>query len=287
MKQKALIGKKPETTHYSIADHIGFHSRGVELCGKYGQLIDSPELINRYHQAVAWESDAFNPARQSEYTDRKADVDRRRDKVYRGMRGLVRIQLKHFEPSIRAAASHVDTLLKSYGDVPRANYSAKTADIDSLVDRLHGDAYRLAAETLGLRSWINELEALNLRFKTLEENAAQEAMAKPKVSARLIRNASDDALRRIIARIEARIILDGPEPFAAFAREYNILVKEYNTHVHEHYGRLHARTDIAPAIIGSIDAQPYTGKPVIVIPTVSLRHQGSGNSNDNRNLHCS
>jgi hypothetical protein len=65
--------------------------------------------------------------------------------------------------------------------------------------------------------------------------------------------------------------LNGPESYLPFRDEFNALVKEYNTYVHEHYGRLHARTDIAPAIIGAIDAQPYTGRPVIVIPSVSLR----------------
>jgi hypothetical protein len=272
MKQKTLIGKKPETTHYSAANHLSFHNEGVALCGKHAPLIDSPELLVRYREAVTRESGAFSQAQRSEYTDRKAEVNRRRAGAYRGIGSLVRAQLKHFDPSVRAAAHLVANLLKSYGDVSRVSYSAGTADIGSLVDRLRGDSYLPAVETLGLRTWVNELEALNLRFKILMADTERETVARSKFNVRRTRLESDGALRRIVARIEARIVLDGPEPFAAFAREYNVLVKKYNILVHEHYGRLHARIDIAPAIIASPAPQPYTGKPVTVIPEVALRH---------------
>jgi hypothetical protein len=272
MKQITLIGKKPETTHYSAADHLGFHSQGVELCRKYESLVDSPELLVRYREAVARESDAFSLKQQSEFTGRKEEVNRRRAGAYRGIRSFVHAQLKHFDPSVRTAASHVANLLKNYGDMSRVDYTTGTADIDSLVDRLRGDSYLPAVETLGLRVWVDELEALNLRFKTLAEDTARERIARSKFNARRTRLESDAALRRIVARVEARIMLDGPEPFAAFAREYNMFVKKYNTLVHEHYGRLHARINIAPAIIATLAPQPYTGKPVTVIPEVALRH---------------
>jgi hypothetical protein len=271
MKQKKLIGKKPEVTHYTKADHIGFHVRGIELCRKYGQIIDSPELIDHYNRAVEQESNAFNWPQRSEYTNRKAAIDRQRSKTYRGICDIATTQLKHPDPSLHNAALHINILLKSYGNIPRTNYDSRTADIDSLISRLHDDAYRPAAETLGLHPWIDELEALNSRFKTFVENTAREKMARPKPGAHSTRIKSNEALSRIIARIEAQITLHGPEPFAAFAKEYNVLVKEYNTLVHEHYGRLHVRTDIAPAIIGPIGAQPCTGRPVTVIPEVALR----------------
>jgi hypothetical protein len=41
--------------------------------------------------------------------------------------------------------------------------------------------------------------------------------------------------------------------------------------VNEHYGRLHVRTDISPAIIDEIPPQAATGLPVYVIPVLHLR----------------
>ncbi|MDR1221328.1 MAG: DUF6261 family protein [Tannerella sp.] len=270
MNRKNFTGKKPEVTHYSNADHISFHSRGVELCGKYGSLIDSPDLLTRYREAAARESDAFGRGRRSEYTEKKAEVDRQRDGAYRGICSLVRAQLKHVDSTVRAAAHRVDLLLKNYSDLSHADYSAGTAAIDNLLERLHGDEYLVDVETLGLHTWLGELEALNLRFKILAKDTARETAARPKGSAWRSRGASDDALYRIIDRIEAKVILDGTEPFAAFAREYSVLVKKYNTLVHEHYGRLHARIDIAAAVLAPLSPQPYTGTPVTLIPEVAL-----------------
>ena len=71
--------------------------------------------------------------------------------------------------------------------------------------------------------------------------------------------------------MEARIILGEASDYTDFVDEQNILIKHYNNLVREHYGRLHARTDIAPAIISPIEAQKYTGKPVFVIPELRLR----------------
>jgi hypothetical protein len=102
----------------------------------------------------------------------------------------------------------------------------------------------------------------------------QETAGKPAITTRTARRETDTALRLITRRIEALVTLNGQDVFLPFRDEFNALVKEYNTYVHEHYGRLHARIDIAPALIGQIGVQPYTGKPVNVIPEVSLRQTG-------------
>jgi hypothetical protein len=209
--------------------------------------------------------------RSSEFTTAKAEVDHERDSVYAGMQATVHINLKHFSPDFRAATTHVNRLLESYGNVTHADYNAETADINSIVTRLRSDAYGTVVNILGLMPWINKLDQLNTLFNTYVDDTMQETAEKPAVSTCDARRETDDSLQRITQRIEALVTLNGPENFIPFRDEFNALVKVYNTHVHEHYGRLHARTDIAPAIIGSIDAQPYTGRPVTVIPEVALR----------------
>jgi hypothetical protein len=56
----------------------------------------------------------------------------------------------------------------------------------------------------------------------------------------------------------------------AFADEFNTLTNHYNTLLHEHYGRLHARTDLSQANVDTIEDQPFNGTPVYVIPNVNL-----------------
>ncbi|MDR2472417.1 MAG: hypothetical protein LBD53_02475 [Tannerella sp.] len=55
-------------------------------------------------------------------------------------------------------------------------------------------------------------------------------------------------------------------------------MKHYNTLVNEHYGRIRARIDISPAIIAPVATQPCTGKPIFVIPEVSLRNVATDGS---------
>jgi hypothetical protein len=124
---------------------------------------------------------------------------------------------------------------------------------------------------LGLAPWTQELETENNLFKTYVEDTTLEQIEKPEVSPKDSRKQTDDALRAITDRVMARINIEGPDYFVDFVKEFNVTTDHYNTLVREHYGRLHARTDITPAEIAEITLQPYTGKPVFVIPSLTLR----------------
>jgi hypothetical protein len=149
-------------------------------------------------------------------------------------------------------------------------YDAETTAIDSILARLFSDGYMPAVELTGILPWANRLQSLNRLFKTFVDDMAQEQLGKPNLSPKAARHETDEALRPITNRVTALIDLNGPEAYIPFADEFNVLVKHYNTLVHEHYGRLHAKTDIAPAVIDAIATQAFTGQPVFVIPTVGL-----------------
>jgi hypothetical protein len=260
--------------HYLNANHVEFHRLALETYRKHSAVIDAPAMIDNYQTALTQESNVFTAIRRSEFTKKKATVDRQRDKVYTGMLGMVRANLKNFDPQICDAAERVNNLLSSYNAVTKAGYDAETADIDSIVNRLRGNAYTSAVELLGLTSWVDELEALNMQFKTYADNTVQEAIDRPDISPKDARRQSDEAHRQIADRVEAMITLNGETALTAltaFIEEYNTLVKHYNTLLNEHYGRIHAQMDISSAIIAPVAPQPFTGKPVFVIPEVSLR----------------
>ena len=266
-----LIKRKPELSHYQNAEHGAFHRSSLDICQRYASLIGEPPLIDRYSETVAQESSIFMWIRRSEFTQKKAEADQQRDRTYTGMLGTVRIGLKHFDQQMQDAAEHIYNLLKGYDDVPRMNYDAETAAIDNIVARLRSEAYVPAVQLLGLTSWINELDTLNAQFKTYAEDATQEEIDKPDITLRTARRETDASLRAIMARVDALATLNGPEPFVAFIDEFDTLVRHYNALIHEHYGRIHARTDISSALIDDIPPQPFIGKPVFVIPDVSLR----------------
>ncbi|MDR0613142.1 MAG: DUF6261 family protein, partial [Dysgonamonadaceae bacterium] len=115
-----------------------------------------------------------------------------------------------------------------------------------------------------------ELERLNTLFKSYVDSADQEQWGKPEISSTVARKQTDEALRRLTARLTAIITIDGPEESQELLVEYNTLANRYNNLVKEHYGRLHAKTDISGGDIEPIEVQDYTGDEVNVIPKVSV-----------------
>jgi hypothetical protein len=270
MPQAILLLKKPDLTHFSTADHIEYHKIAYSECQEASAVINAPDLLANYFTKVQQEDGTYKYIRSSEYTAKKVETDHARDRVFNGISGLVDLNLKHFDPAIRDNALHLHSLLVNYGDLTNEGYDAETADIDSVTTRLKSPAYSPAVQNLGLTAWVAELENLNTLFKSYVEDVTMEQVAKPSVAARVARRETDNALRSITARVTSLIDLNGPDQYVAFVEKFNVTVNHYNTLLHEHYGRLHAKTDITPATIAPIGVQPFTGKPVYVIPTVTI-----------------
>lgn len=266
----ALKLKKPETYFYRKGDHLSFHEQAYALCDKYEALIASPSEREAYRAAVATERTVFNWLLRSEYTAKKVAVDRQRDAVWKNTGRLLRVYTRHFDPSKRDAALRLQTLFAHYGDLPRAAYDAETVKIAGFVVLARGSDYAPAVATLGLGEWVEELGRLNDVFKELADAVLQEHSEKPATTLAEARRTTDLAMRSIAARVGSLITLNGPEGWSGFVDEYNVLVAHFNLLLHEHYGRLHARIDIADARVATIAPQPFTGRPVYVIPDVAV-----------------
>ncbi|MDR1339026.1 MAG: DUF6261 family protein [Prevotellaceae bacterium] len=256
--------RKPELSHFSIADHVEFHKTSYGICDRFQGTIGVYDLINNYLIKLEQENSIYKWVRKSEFTKKKAEADFDRDRTFIGMKGYVHSQLKHFDPSMRDNALHVYNLLENYGDLARADYDAETAGIDSVVMRLNSLDYILAVQALGLTPWITELANRNALFCSYVDDVAQEQLRKPEISFSQARRETDGAFHSITDRVTALINLNGPDMYVLFVDELNVLTNHYNTLVHEHYGRTHVRTDITAANIASIAEQRYTGKPLFL-----------------------
>jgi hypothetical protein len=280
----------PDLSHYNISDHLEFHQLSYAICDNYltkagnnpkvGQtvkIVNPDDLVIDYHDALTQEDSVYKWLRKSEYTGKKAEVDQARDNTAKNINYIVRMGMKHYDPAVRDSALHVNNLLEVYGNLPKADYDAETAAIDNLVTRLRGSSYQAAVTKLGLDILVDQLDSENTLFKTYVDDTAQEQLAKPNITPKAARNQTDGALHKCTSFVNAVIVLMGGEDFlAGFVAEYNVLVNHYNTLVREHYGRLHARIDITPAIIDTIPEQHYTGKPVFVIPELTLTVEREG-----------
>jgi hypothetical protein len=267
------IEKSPDTSHFIVVDHIAFHGKILIICHKNISGIVDQEMITNYEIKTGQEESIYLWIRRSDYTEKKMTADQERDKIFRSMMGLVRINLKNFDPSLQDDAKQVYNLLENYGNVTRIDYEGETKILKSIISQLRSEKYILAARNLGIISWIDELERWNDLFESYSDNASQEQLQKPKITLKEARQQTDLALKTITNRVTALLNIKEEQPLIDFVNEYNLVVDHYNNIVHEHYGRLHAKTDITSAEIELIPPQPYTGKAVFVIPVVTLRTQ--------------
>ena len=257
-------------TRYSTANHAEFNLLGSGIFEKYSASFDSSPLITKYVNASATEITIYKWTRRSKFTDKKENADNQRDNLYSGITGTVKTNLRHFDPQVQEAAKEIDFLLDDYGNIQHMNYDAETLAIDSIILRLRSESYAAASSLLALTPWINQLEIVNNQFKEYAADTAAEESGKPDISPKDARKNTDNCLHDVVNRAESLININGKEGFIPFIEEYNTLVKHFNTISQEHYGRIHARTDINGAAITSIPPQQFTGQPVFVIPTVKL-----------------
>lgn len=268
--------KKPDLGRYNISDHLEFHQLSYRIWDGSAVKVESATAVTDYRDAIAQEETVYKWVRRSEFTVKKAETDYARNRTYKSLATIVHTSMKHFDPAVRDHAIHVYNLLETYGKVTKADYDAETAAIDSLVTRLRGADYQAAVAALGLAGWIDRLDSENTLFKSYVDDTTRERLAKPGIPPRTARHQTDAALRKITGLATALVVLNGPSGLEKVIAEFNMLVSHYNTLMHEHYGRLHARIDIAPAVISEIPAQPCTGKPVFVIPELTLTAERDG-----------
>jgi hypothetical protein len=265
--------RKADAGHYTNADHIEFHETSYVIFDRHKTVINAPDLLAAYQAKVTQEDQIYKWLRRSEFTEKKAETDHERDKILSGILGILHSFEKHFDPSLRDNAEHVLNLIDNYRHLPSTDYDAETASIDSILERLNSSDYIAAVQNLNLTSWLTELTRLNTLFKSYAADTEQEQVKKPDISPKVARRETDEALRKIVYRIEAIITLGLVDSivYEPLVREYNVHVDHYNTLLHEHYGRLHVKTDLSQGEIAPIEVQPYTGEPVYVIPSVKIR----------------
>jgi hypothetical protein len=263
--------RKPDVGRFNNADHLSFHVTLNEIYMKHETVISEVGLILAHKSKVKQEDQIFKWLRRSEFTEKKAEVDHERDRVFTAFVANVHLDERHYDPTIRNHAKHVANLVDNYGDVARIDYDGATMSIDSIIEKLQDADYLPAVQALQLTGWLTELKRLNDLFKTYVLDTKEELAEKPEMSPKDARKETDTAMRELNEFLEADILFQGTLKYAAFTKDFNVQVDHYNTLLKEHLGRLHARHDIHGSIVETIADQYYTGKPINLIPSVQYR----------------
>jgi hypothetical protein len=206
--------------------------------------------------------------RKSDYTRKVENDDKDRDNIFRGFIGVVLSYRRHANVAKRDAAHRVTNLLKQYRkSILRAAYVVESGATTNLIKDLRGK-YAADVALLGVESWVDDLEAANLKFIADYALRVKESIDKPKREIKALRPLIDKIFHHITNVFAAKLTVDGldgdvvvePSELDTGAHEdgdttpphlrgnvnyncvvgLNEIIKKYNNMIAQHEGRLSA-----------------------------------------------
>jgi hypothetical protein len=224
--------------------------------------IVAPQLAN-LNALIVIEGQLVDAVKASEYTEKIADADYRRDRAIIGINTIVKSYLHHFDPNLEEAARDVEIRLKAFhSEIEKKSYEEESAAVKILAADLKSK-YAQPVAALGLTAWVNELSAAQDAFESFFILRNTEQATKIQERLRDVRKQADAAFRDIAARINAYTLMNGSQVCGVFINELNREIAYFNEHNHHH-----AKKNIEKATVASIPEQIYGGEPVIVLPEV-------------------
>ena len=251
---------------YNNATHLEFHKTGYGIFDEFKEILNAPALMTDYLAAIKQEEEIYKWMRGSEYTEKKREVDMERDRLLKSIIKTLQGYEGHFDPAIREAAKHVLHLINNYHNLTHTEYDGETAGIDSIIEHLALPEYSGDVTKLNMQQWFSELARLNALFKEYVMDVELEQRKKPGVSSTVARKQTNKVLKKLTARLTAVITIDGPEEAQPLLVAYNVHAAHYNTVWKEHYGRMHARTDISGGTVKMPHEYAFTGKRINALP---------------------
>jgi hypothetical protein len=130
--------------------------------------------------------------------------------------------------------------------------------------------YAEKAEIIGLTPWIGKLEAAEADFEELFKLRNTQLAGNKKLSIKEINKLIIPIYRRMIARLNAALILNPTPVLLEFAGELN---KQIN-YANQHGDHRKTKTSIENIIVKPIEPQTETGNPITYMPKLSIEIKG-------------
>ena len=202
------------------------------------QLPDKVEAAyTPFVSGVAAMDDAYKLSRASDFTQRIADEDTRRDGLYLALKNQVQMYLKFtFDTEKQASATYLWNIMKKYGVDVTENYSEESGKLQQMIQELEAD--NVAGQhitALGITSLVAQLKTANEAVRTLMSQRNDERMMQEKAALANARNRADEAYRDLVLMINAAAAMgDDQESIAGLEgiiSQVNELIKYYRQYV--------------------------------------------------------
>ena len=191
-------------------------------------------VYTSFKDSVTAVDDAYKLSRASDFTQKIADEDDRRDNLFRQLVNLLKMYRRFgYDTEKKEAADYLWNIVKKYNVDPVENYSEESSKLQQMLQELHADTQAGQHLTLlGLESLITQLNTANEAVRTLMGQRNDERMQIGKAALATAREEADQAYRALILSLNASAVMDvDAHRFDALISQVNELIKYYRLYV--------------------------------------------------------
>jgi hypothetical protein len=223
-------------------------------------------------QFILWNNKEFAALewlRKSVLTEKIAEADHRLDRAIVALNAQVHALEYSLTTDIAEAAHRMSLMLNSYGKVYNKPYDEEIGDVRLILGQFNGP-FADEVASLGVAALCSEIDAAFTEFNNLFEERGAETLNKPDISLRQVRREEDRVYHQITVLLNAGAAMGTPG-FAEVIDRLNPDIEHMNEQFHR------AKKDLGTGnhtVVEPIETQPYTEKPVTVIPKVYYREEG-------------
>jgi hypothetical protein len=183
---------------------------------------------------------ALKKISKSALTEKIHDADKARDSVFAGIVKFNKVILDHhFNPDFHEAASQIEIVLHTYGNVAAKPINEETSAIYNLVQEFNSEKYREFVTLIGLMPWIVKLRDINTQLEELIKERDRENAPKHHIVMKKARADIDAAYKNIIDTLNSLIFLKLITNYETFAETLNTVIQRYAVmikHIHGSHG---------------------------------------------------
>ena len=240
----------------NIKQIMSFHLKALRIAGFLEYLQQVAKLVKDYRDSgeegvsqlptkvepvytsfkdsVTAVDDAYKLSRASEYTQKIAEEDDRRDGLYTLLVKQLKVYMKFtFDAEKKEAAEYLWNIVKKYNVNVDENYSEESSKLQQMIQELTTNAQaELRVAKLGLENLITQLNTANEQVRTLMSYRNDERMQIEKAALATAREHADQAYRDLILALNASAVMDDDaHRFDELISQVNELIKYYRLYV--------------------------------------------------------
>ena len=213
------------------AAHFLFVSNIAERAEKDAAVAEKcAAQVKALRDAVTAEDENLKLSAKSLLTDKIADADKERDRLYAGYKKAVSGYEGFPDDAMAEAAKALAQHIKDYKISPQMQMDKETGLLVNFIQDLEGK-FSEQIKALSLGAFVEKLKASNESLRELTAQRTDERSAKTAGALKTAREASDEAYKTLVQHVNARALIEGEEAYSAFIDYANTEIEHFKKEV--------------------------------------------------------